>query len=157
MQNGLFDFDNRYASLSEAGDPLERLDAVIDWEIFRPILTGMDAKHRKSAAGRKPTCRVLMLKLLILQRLHGLSDEHLQYQVTDRLCFMRFLRLDLASDVPDARTVWVFREALKAHQLVEPPTRQSHACVPASSTCSGRWKTTWAASFYAASVRHVRK
>ena len=40
--------------------------------------------------------------------------------MTDRLSFMRFLRLDLASDVPDARTVWAFRELLKAHRLVEP-------------------------------------
>ena len=78
MQNSLFDLENRYARLSKAGDPLERLDAVIDWEIFRPILQRIDAKHRKSAAGRKPTCRVLMFKLLILQRLHGLSDERLQ-------------------------------------------------------------------------------
>jgi len=49
----LFDLENRYASLIEAGDPLERLDAAIDWEIFRPILVRIDAKERKSAAGRK--------------------------------------------------------------------------------------------------------
>lgn len=120
MQTSLFDLENRYASLSEAGDPLERLDAVIDWEIFRSILARLDAKERKSAAGRKPTCRILMFKMLILQRLHNLSDERLQYQVTDRLSFMRFLGLDLAADVPDARTVWAFREALREHQLVEP-------------------------------------
>ena len=120
LQTGLFDLENRYASLSEAGDPLERLDAVIDWGIFRPILDRIDIKERKSAAGRKPLCRVLMFKLLILQRLHNLSDERLQFQVTDRLSFMRFLGLDLAADVPDARTVWAFRESLKAHQLVEP-------------------------------------
>lgn len=120
MQNSLFDLQNRYASLSEAGDPLERLNAVIDWELFRPILSRIDAKERKSTAGRKPTCRVLMFKLLILQRLHNLSDERLQFQVTDRLSFMRFLGLDLATDVPDARTVWAFREALKIHRLVEP-------------------------------------
>lgn len=120
MQTSLFDLENRYASLSEAGDPLERLDAVIDWEIFRPILERIDAKERKTAAGRKPTCRILMFKLLILQRLHNLSDERLQYQVTDRLSFMRFLGLELSGDVPDARTVWAFREALKTHRLVEP-------------------------------------
>ena len=28
MQTSLFDLENRYASLSEAGDPLERLDAA---------------------------------------------------------------------------------------------------------------------------------
>ena len=120
MQSSLFDLENRYASLSEAGDPLERLDAAIDWEIFRPILVRIDAKERKSAAGRKPTCRILMFKMLILQRLHNLSDERLQFQVADRLSFMRFLGLELSGDVPDARTVWAFRELLKEHRLVEP-------------------------------------
>jgi len=119
MQNSLFDLQNRYASLSEAGDPLERLNAVIDWELFRPILGRIDRTERKSAAGRKAMCRVLMFKLLILQRLHNLSDEQLQYQVSDRLSFMRFLGLELAGKVPDARTVWAFREALKQHQLVD--------------------------------------
>lgn len=119
MQTSLFDLENRYLSLSAAGDPLERLNAIIDWEIFRPILKRIDIKSRKNSAGRKPTCRILMFKLLILQRLHNLSDERLQYQVTDRLSFMRFLGLDLASDVPDARTVWAFREAVKDHQLTD--------------------------------------
>ncbi|MGK2913570.1 MAG: IS5 family transposase [Porticoccaceae bacterium] len=120
MQSSFFDLANRYASLSEAGDPLERLDAAIDWEIFRPILERIDSKERKSAAGRKTLCRVLMFKLLILQRLHNLSDERLQYQVSDRLSFMRFLGLELSGSVPDARTVWAFREALKEHQLIDP-------------------------------------
>ncbi len=119
MQNSLFDLQNRYASLSEAGDPLERLNAVINWEMFRPILSSINPAERKSAAGRKPTCRVLMFKMLILQRLHNLSDERLQYQVSDRLSFMRFLGLELAGNVPDARTVWAFREALKQHQLTD--------------------------------------
>lgn len=29
MQNSLFDLENRYASLSKTGDPLERLNAII--------------------------------------------------------------------------------------------------------------------------------
>jgi transposase, IS5 family len=119
MQNSFFDLQNRYASLSKTGDPLERLNAIIDWELFRPLLERMDAKERKSNAGRKPTCRILMFKMLILQGLHGLSDESLQYQVTDRLSFMRFLGVELAGNVSDARTVWTFREALKEHQLAD--------------------------------------
>jgi len=119
MQNSLFDLENRYASLSKTGDPLERLNTIIDWEIFRSILERIDAKERKSKAGRKPICRILMFKMLILQRLHGLSDERLQYQVTDRLSFMRFLGVELAGHVPDARTVWAFRESLKEHKLAE--------------------------------------
>ena len=120
MQTSFYDLENRYASLSEAGDPLERLNAVIDWELFRPLLARVDEKVRKSAAGRKPLDRVLMFKLLVLQRLHNVADERLQYLVTDRLSFMRFLGLDLASQVPDARTVWAFRERLRSLELIEP-------------------------------------
>ena len=47
-------------------------------------------------------------KMLILQQMYALSDERLEFQVTYRLSFMRFLGLGLARDVPDARTVWDF-------------------------------------------------
>jgi transposase len=82
-------------------------------------LAKIDAKKRKSNAGRKPTDRILMFKLLILQRMNGLADERLEFQVADRLSFMRFLGLDLGAAVPDARTVWAFREELKEHDLVD--------------------------------------
>jgi len=50
MQNSLLDLHATYASFSEAGDPLERLNAVFDREIFRPILSGMDSAKRKMSA-----------------------------------------------------------------------------------------------------------
>ena len=50
MQNSLFDLHATYASLSEAGNPLERLNAVIDREILRPILSGIDSAGRKRPA-----------------------------------------------------------------------------------------------------------
>jgi IS5 family transposase len=60
-----------------------------------------------------------MVKMLILQRLNGLSDERLRYQVTDHLSFMRFLGVELAGNVPNTGTVWAFRESLKEHKLAE--------------------------------------
>jgi transposase, IS5 family len=119
MQLGFLDIDTRHAKLSGYGDPLERLNQVINWEIFRPVLAKIDTKKRKSNAGRKPTDRILMFKLLILQRMNNLSDERLEFQVADRLSFMRFLGLDLGASVPDARTVWAFREELKEYDLVD--------------------------------------
>lgn len=118
MQTSFFDLDNRYAQLSKSGDPLERLNAVIDWELFRAVLNRVDDKKRKSAAGRKPTDRVLMFKMLVLQNKYNISDEQLEYQVTDRLSFARFVGVMLAGDVPDARTVWAFRDALKEKNLL---------------------------------------
>jgi hypothetical protein len=72
MQLGFFDIDRRHAMLNAQGDPLERLNKVIDWGIFRFVLGRIDAKAHKSNAGRKPTDRVSMFKLLILQRIYNL-------------------------------------------------------------------------------------
>lgn len=120
MQTSFFDLANRYSRLTIFKDPLERLNAAIDWEIFRPILNKIDIKSRRNKAGRKPTDRILMFKLIILQNLYNIADERLEYLVTDRLSFMRFLGLDLSSKVPDAKTIWTFRESLKTHKLTEP-------------------------------------
>jgi len=54
MQMGLLGLENRYANLSGLGDPLERLNDTVDWEIFRPALERIDQKVRKSAAGCAP-------------------------------------------------------------------------------------------------------
>ena len=55
---------------------------------------------------------VLMFRVLILQASHSLSDERAEFLIKDRLSFMRFLGLGLADPVPDANTIWTFREAL---------------------------------------------
>uniref|UniRef100_UPI0038D1AE28 transposase n=1 Tax=Gluconobacter wancherniae TaxID=1307955 RepID=UPI0038D1AE28 len=44
--------------------------------------------------------------------LNNLSDERTEYLINDRLSFMRFLGLRLSDRVPDAKTVWLFRERL---------------------------------------------
>ena len=53
-----------------------------------------------------------MFKALIIQRLFNLSDEQLEYQITDRLSFTRFLGLHIGETLPDYMSFWGFREAL---------------------------------------------
>jgi transposase len=118
-QPGLFDLDERAAQLTALGDPLVTLKAEIDFEDFRADLNRVREKERKSNAGAKPFDVVLMFKVLILQHLYNLSDDGLEYQIRDRLSFMRFLGLQMEHRVPDAKTVWLFREQLKALGLVE--------------------------------------
>ena len=101
------------------GDPLVKLNAQIDWEAFRSDLARVHEKERKSNAGAKPIDVVLMFKMLVLQHLYNLADEGIEYQVRDRLSFMRFLGLQLEDRVPDAKTVWLFRERLKDLKLTE--------------------------------------
>jgi IS5 family transposase len=76
-------------------------------------------KDRKSNAGAKPFDVVLMFKILVLQQLNNLSDDGIEYQIQDRFSFMRFLSLELEDRVPDSKTVWTFREALKRLELID--------------------------------------
>jgi hypothetical protein len=106
-QPGFFDVDERYAALSAAGDPLERLAAVVDFEIFRPVLDAALARSDRSRGGRPPYDSVLMLRILVLQALYSLPDEQAEFQLRDRLSFMRFAGLRLHQAVPDAKTIWL--------------------------------------------------
>lgn len=116
---GFFDLDERYAALSATGDPLERLAAVVDFEMFRPALDAALNRSDRAKGGRPAFDAVLMFKVLVLQSLYGLADEQTEFQIRDRLSFMRFLGLDLHGRVPDARTIWLYREHLTKAQAVE--------------------------------------
>ena len=60
-----------------------------------------------------------MFKTLVLSALYNLSDDQIEYEVRDRLSFMRFLGLGLQDRVPDAKTIWLYREALAQASMVE--------------------------------------
>ena len=120
-QAGFFDVDERLKQLSAKGDNLERLSAVVDFELFRADLERAVPRADGSKGGRPPFDHVLMFKTLILQSTHNLSDERTEYLIRDRLSFMRFLRLGLGDTVPDANTIWTFREALTQARIAGKP------------------------------------
>ena len=62
---------------------------------------------------------MLIFKALVLQALYNLSDDAMEYQLRDRLSFMRFVGLGLEDAVPDAKTLWLYREALGKAGAVE--------------------------------------
>ena len=121
-QKGFFDIAQRYAGLDAKNDPLARIDEVVPWEDFRPRLEAAWRKpteERKSPAGRKPWDAVVMFKAIVLCELYNLSDDQVEYQLRDRLSFMRFLGLGLEDKVPDAKTVWLYREQLAQAGVIE--------------------------------------
>lgn len=119
MQTGLFDWQTRFEQLDNGGDPLVKLNKIMNWKLFGRRLEKVRDKDRKSPAGRKPFDGILMFKILILQSLYNLSDDQIEFQIRDRLSFMRFLGLSLGDTVPDAKTVWLFREQLTEAGLVK--------------------------------------
>jgi IS5 family transposase len=113
-QYNFFSEDNRLERLSKMGDPLEKLSKTIDFEQFRPIIEATGSKKNKDPkkGGRPPFDAILMWKMVLLQEWYGISNDAVEYQVNDRLSFQRFLGLGLDDKVPDANTLWDFKEML---------------------------------------------
>jgi transposase, IS5 family len=119
-QSGFFDVDERLKRLSDLGDQLLAFAAAVDFEMFRAELTRALTYSDGSKGGRPPFDPVLMFKVLIVQATNNLSDERAEFLINDRLSFMRFLGLGLADRVPDARTIWLFREKLTHAGAIKP-------------------------------------
>jgi transposase, IS5 family len=117
-QPGFFDLQQRHESL-DGCDPLVALGRSIPWPQFAELVRQVHARDRKSAAGRPAWDAVVILKALVLGRLYNLSDDQLEYQIRDRLSFMRFLGLQLEDRVPDAKTLWLYRERLTRQGLLQ--------------------------------------
>jgi len=109
---GFFAEALRLARLSEMGDPLEKVLKAVDWELFRPILDAVFHKEVRGVGGRKPWDYILMFKILLLQAWYNIADDKTEYMINDRLSFQRFLGLSLGDKVPDAKTIWLFRDTL---------------------------------------------
>ena len=118
MQIGFWDESLRLEKLSKLGDSLEKLNHAIDWELFRPSLTKVFKKQAKGAGGRPPYDYVMLFKVLVLQRIYNLSDDQTEYQINDRMSFMRFLGLGLGDRVPDAKTIWLYRDTLTKANVI---------------------------------------
>jgi IS5 family transposase len=126
-QLGFFDLSRRYECLDAKNDPLVAIASLVPWECFRPKLRAAlingerrtSETARKSPAGRKPWDEVVIFKALVLQALYNLSDDQTEYQLRDRLSFMRFLGLGIEDAFPDAKTLWLYREALAKAGAVE--------------------------------------
>ena len=89
-QAGFFDVDERLKQLSAKGDSLERLNAVVDFELFRADLQRAVPRSDRAKGGRPSFDHVLMFKTLVLQTSHNLSDERTEYLIRDPLSFIAF-------------------------------------------------------------------
>ena len=118
-QRGFWDVEGRLKELSAEGDPLEKLSATVDFELFRPVLRKALRRRAPWKGGRPGFDPVLKFKMLVLQALHGLSLQQTDYLVRDRLSWMRFCGLGPGDVVPDANTLWDFREALIAAKALD--------------------------------------
>lgn len=113
-QLSLFADQRAYDFLDKLGDPLARLDTIIDWSPFVKVIDEARPDRTKSGVGGRPPINSLTLfKCLLLGEFNNLSDEALEYQITVRLDFKRFVGLDLTEKSPDRNTFWLLKETLR--------------------------------------------
>jgi IS5 family transposase len=117
IQPGLFDSFTAYARLDKCTDPLLKLNMIIEWDLFRLQLQSV---RNNDVVRCKGFDVVMMFKILILQTLYNLSDDAMEYMLRDRLSFMRFLGLAMTDKIPDAKTIWKYREQLTKAGLIKP-------------------------------------
>jgi IS5 family transposase len=111
-QRSLFGLSEHLERLSKIGDPLEVLEATVDFEYFRGWLLEGLGYGDGAKGGRPPFDPVSMFKALILQAQHNLSDAKMEFMIRDRLSWMRFLGFDLGGPTPDENTIRLFRNKL---------------------------------------------
>lgn len=102
-QVGFWDYEEHLVRLTKGGDPLVTLAAVVDFKPFRYRLEKALKCSDGSKGGRPPYDPVLMFKVLVLQALYNLSDDQAEFQIRDRLSFMRFLGLPPMRQAPMPR------------------------------------------------------
>jgi len=108
----LFSLSEHLERLSKDGDPLEVLDATVDFEYFRGWLVDGLGYGDGSKGGRPPFDPVSMFKVLIVQAQHNLSDAKMEFMIRDRLSWMRFFDFAVGSPMPDESTIRHFRNRM---------------------------------------------
>jgi len=129
----LFVQDQRQDKMGGFIANLAAMDELID---FAAVATQVDAacpRPDRSKGGRPPYPTEVMVRLVFIQSLYNLSDEDCEYQVLDRMSFQHFCRLAGELHIPDARTLWRFKQQLAQGGLGGPSVSQqlqAHGYIP---------------------------
>lgn len=126
-----------------------RVGKLVRWEVFDPLIRGAVTRESKGPGGRPHFDPMLMFKVLVLQRLHGLADDATSFQITDRNRFRAFLGLTPGDSVPDGQTISDFRKVPRQRNSREdnalikegevPQSLQDNAKVKSHKDLDARW------------------
>lgn len=119
FQPGFFDVADRIEKIQQFNSPILKLSAYIDFNFFRQELETYFRKGKDySKGGRPPYDYVLMFKILVIQHFYNISDDQTEFCIHDRFSFMQFLDLKLGQRIPDAKTIWHFKNELSKEDMI---------------------------------------
>ena len=114
LRPDLFAGQRRESKLDRLGDPLVALDKHIDFAALAAEVDRVAPRPESAQGGRPPYPTETMVRILVVKRLHNLSDEQVEFQLNDRLSFQRFCGLQHSATIPDRTTVWAFENRIGA-------------------------------------------
>ena len=114
LRPDLFAGQRRESKLDRLGDPLVALDQHIDFAALAAEVDRVAPRPDSAQGGRPPYPTETMVRILVVKRLHNLSDEQVEFQLNDRLSFQRFCGLQHSATIPDRTTVWTFENRIGA-------------------------------------------
>jgi transposase, IS5 family len=109
---GFFDSELLLERIATTDHVLWRINALVEWDRFRPTIEEVFAREPKGPGGRPPYDRLLMFKVMVLQHLYNLSDGVMEQRLLGDLFFRHFLGLTFADATPDENTIWLFRNQI---------------------------------------------
>jgi IS5 family transposase len=104
--------DHRDQKLQQYTVSLQRMGELVDFEKVSAAVDTACPRADRSKGGRPPYPTGMMMRVLFLQALYNLSDEQAEYQLLDRRSFQQFCGLANDPRIPDARTIWLFKQRL---------------------------------------------
>jgi hypothetical protein len=106
-ENNLFSMIEHQQEVTRTVKGINKLNAVIDRRLFRGNFESLLGYDVRDPRGDRPPPfdAVLMLKILVLHKYYGLSNDEAKFQIMDRFSFIQFLGFQPGDNVPDAKTI----------------------------------------------------
>ena len=112
VKNGLLAEEGYVHNLDAIGDPLQKIEAVVDFSALAQAVERISPRPEQPKGGRPPYPTEMMVRVLVVKRLHDLSDEQTEFQLMDRRSFRRFCGLEHSRNIPDRATIWSFENRI---------------------------------------------
>ncbi|AUW33957.1 IS5 family transposase (plasmid) [Acidithiobacillus caldus] len=112
VTNDLLANDGYIQKVDAIGDPLQKIEAVVDFSALAQAVEKIAPRPEQPKGGRPPYPTEVMVRVLVVKRLHGLSDEQTEFQLLDRRSFRRFCGLEHSRNIPDRTTIWNFENRI---------------------------------------------
>ena len=112
IKTDLFAFDHHRKKIDALGDPLADIESHIDFAALVAAVDRVEPRPVSAQDGRPPYPTEIMVRILVLKRLYPLLDEQMEYQLFDRMSYIRFCGLAHATTIPDRTTVWTLENRI---------------------------------------------